>query len=245
MNKPMFTMMDKAYTQKDFAQYMGKNYRAGGSSKDPQRIINTLYKQYVDEMNIGMRENNLEKEYPDFRFLIEEYRDGILLFNLTDQNVWTKAIKDTSGAKEFHERNKEKFMWEERLDASIYTCANLKVAEKVRKMASQNKTDKEILASLNKDTIINVSVESKLFLKEDNAMLDKIWTPGFTPLQDTKGKVLFANIRKIVKPTPKSYAEARGLITSEYQSWLEKQWVDSLKKKYPVSIDKKVFDSIK
>ena len=245
MNKPMFTMMDKSYSQQDFAQYMEKNNRAGGSSKDPQRMINTLYKLYVDEMCIGMRESSLEKEYPDFRMLMEEYRDGILLFNLTDQKVWTKAIKDTSGAKEFHEKSKERFMWDERLDASIYTCANLKVAEKVRKMASQNKTDKEILAALNKDTIINVSVESKLFLKGDNAMLDKIWTPDFTPMQDIKGKVIFANIRKIVKPTPKSYSEARGLITSEYQSWLEKQWVDSLKKKYPVSIDRKVFDSIK
>lgn len=246
MNKTMFSMTDKAFTQKDFAQYMEKNQRSAGQSKDPQRMINTLYKQFVDEMCIGMRESNLEKEYPDFRMLMEEYRDGILLFNLTDQKVWTKAIKDTAGAKEFHEKNKEKFMWEERLDASIYTCANEKTAEKVRKMIKQNKSDKEILSALNKDTIINVSVESKLYLKGDNAMLDKTgWTPGVTANENVKGKIVFANIKKIMKPVPKSYTEARGLITSDYQSWLEKQWVDSLKKKYPVSVDRKVFDSIK
>ncbi|HEY4798156.1 MAG TPA: hypothetical protein VII99_03665, partial [Bacteroidia bacterium] len=96
-----------------------------------------------------------------------------------------------------------------------------------------------------KDTTINVNIESKLYLKGDNAMLDKTnWTPGLTANETVKSKVVFANIRKIVKPTPKSYVEARGLVTSEYQTWLEKDWIETLKKKYPVSIDKKVFDSI-
>jgi peptidyl-prolyl cis-trans isomerase SurA len=93
--------------------------------------------------------------------------------------------------------------------------------------------------------VINVSIESKTFSKGDNALLDKTgWTPGITGNETVKNKVVFANLRKIVKPTPKTYMEARGLITSEYQTWLEKNWIDSLKQKYPVSIDKKVLDSI-
>jgi peptidyl-prolyl cis-trans isomerase SurA len=208
-------------------------------------MVDALYKQYVNETVIGLRESRLEQEYPEFKALMDEYKDGILLFNLTDQKVWSRAIKDTTGAKEFHSKNQDKFLWDERLDASIYTVKDDKTAEKVRKMIKANKSDKEITTALNKDTVINVMVESKLYLKGDNAMLDKTgWTPGVTANENVKNKIMFANIRKVVKPTPKTYQEAKGLITSEYQTWLEKEWIDSLKKKYPVSIDRKVFESI-
>ncbi|MEK6614651.1 MAG: peptidylprolyl isomerase, partial [Bacteroidota bacterium] len=245
LRKPIFILLDKTYTQQDFAMYMEKNYRMAG--KIPaKRMVDALYKPFVEEAVMNTKENRLEQEFPDFRTLMEEYRDGILLFNLTDQKVWTKAIKDTTGAKEYYEKNKEHFMWEDRLDASLYTCKDDKTAEKVKKMIKGSKSDKDILAALNKDTIFIVMIDGKTtFLKGDNAMLDKTgWTPGITANETVKNKVVFANIRKVVKPTPKTYSEARGLVTSEYQTSLEKQWIDSLKKKYPVSIDRKVFDSI-
>jgi peptidyl-prolyl cis-trans isomerase SurA len=244
LNKPLFSLLDKTYTQQDFAAYMEKNYRAVGKMS-PKRMVDAFYKRFVDETCMNTKESRLEQEYPDFKMLMDEYRDGILLFNLTDQKVWTKAIKDTTGAKEYYEKNKDHFLWEDRLDASIYTCKDEKTAEKVKKLIKQNKSDNEILAAVNKDTVINVTIESKLFMKGDNGMLDAHgWNPGITANEPIKGKVVFANIRKVDKATPKTYAEARGLVTSEYQAWLEKEWISSLKKKYPVSIDKKVFDSI-
>ena len=245
LNKPMFTILGKSYTQQDFAKYIEKNYRNAGRVP-AKRVAEVLYKPFVDETILNTREERLEMEYPEFKMLMGEYSDGILLFNLTDQKVWSKAIKDTTGAKEYYEKNKDHFMWEDRLDASIYTCKDEKTAEKVKKMIKANKSDKDIIASINKDTVINVSVDSKtLYLKGDNTMLDATnWNTGIPPNQAVKGKIVFANIRKIVKPTPKTYTEARGLVTSEYQTFLEKQWIESLKQKYPVSVDRKVFDSI-
>lgn len=252
LNKPLFSVLDKTFTQQDFASYMEKNYRKVGKIP-PQRMVDALYKQFVEETCMTLKESRLEEEYPQFKALMKEYNDGILLFNLTDQKVWSKAIKDTTGAKEFHEKNKEKFLWEERLDATVYTCKNEKIAEQVKKLLKKNKSDKEILDAVNKDTT-NVSAESKLFLKGDHAMLDANWTPGITSnqqvitgitsTQKVKNQIVFANIRKITKPVPKSYQEARGLVAGEYQSYLEKQWIDSLKKKYPVTIDQKILDSI-
>ncbi len=241
----MFTLLDKTFTQQDFATYIEKNQRlASGTS--PKRNADAMYRKFVEESTMEYKESRLEKEFPEFKTLMDEYRDGILLFNLTDQKVWTKAIKDTAGAKAYHGMNSGHFMWEDRLDASIYTMKDEKTADKVRKLIKQNKSDKEILAAVNKDTVINLTVESELYLKGENPMLDaKGWTPGVTANEAIKGKLVFANVRKVVKPTPKTYMESRGLVTSEYQAWLEKEWVDSLKKKYPVSVDKKVFDSIK
>lgn len=245
LTKPMFALLDKTYSQQDFANYIEKNHRLVGRI-GTRRIVDALYRRFVDESCINFKEGRLEMEYPDFRILMDEYRDGILLFNLTDQKVWTKAIKDTSGAKEYHAKFKEHFMWEDRADASIFTCKDEKTAEKVKKMLKQDKSDAEILTAFNKDTVRNVSVESKLFLKGENAMVDASgWSIGVTGSETIKGKVVFANVKKVVKATPKTYTESRGLVTSEYQSWLEKEWVNSLRKKYPVAVDRKVFDSVK
>lgn len=242
--KPMFSLLDKTYTQQDFASYMEKNYGmvSGGS---PKGMVDVLYKSFVEETCMETKESRLEQEYPEFKALMNEYRDGILLFNLTDQKVWSKAIKDTTGAKEYHAKNKDHFMWEERVDASVYTCVDEKTAEAVKKLIAKKKSDSDIAKELNNDTVVKFTVESKLFMKGDYSVLDDAaWTPGITATQKLKNKFVFANIRKIVPPTPKTYTEARGLVTSEYQTWLEKEWVESLKKKYAVVVDRKVFDSI-
>ncbi len=244
LTKPLFKVRDKTYTQQDFAAYIEKNSRQVAKT-GPKNMIDALYQLYVEETILATRENSLESEYPEFKMIMNEYRDGILLFNLTDQKVWTKALKDTTGAKEYYEKNKEHFLWDERLDASVFTCKNKKTEEMVRKLLGKNKAESEVVSLVNKDTSMFVFVETKYFLKGENPMLDKLgWTPGVTSSELVKNKIVFANIHKILKPTPKTYAEARGLLVSEYQTGLEKEWVDSLKKKYPVSINKNVFDSI-
>src|SRR6185436_1619277 len=112
------------------------------------------------------------------------------------------------------------FKWDNRLDASIYTVKDEKSADKVKKMIKANKSDKDILAAFSKDTAMHLSIESRLYLKGDNAMLDKTgWNFGVTPNETVKNRVVFANIRKIVTPVPKTFSEARGLVTSEYQTW--------------------------
>ena len=81
--KPMFSLLDKTYTQQDFAQYMEKNFRAVANIS-PKTMVDLFYKKYVDETVMNTKESRLEQEFPDFKMLMEEYRDGILLFNLID-----------------------------------------------------------------------------------------------------------------------------------------------------------------
>ena len=78
-----------------------------------------------------------------------QYKDGILLFDITDQMVWSKALKDTAGLKSFYETHKNEYMWPERCDASIYTCSTKEVAKEVRKMIKEGKANKDILAAVN------------------------------------------------------------------------------------------------
>lgn len=245
-NKPMFNFNDKVYTQTDFADYLAAHQTAR-SKADPKTVIDPLYTQFVDESAIAYEEARLDQKYPEFRALMQEYRDGILLFELTDQKVWSKAVKDSVGAKDFYEKNKNNYMWEERAEATVYTAADEKVAKQVRGLLKKKKTEKEILTEVNKESQLNLSSEARIFNKGENDFVDKNWNPGISAdVIDSKNKkIIIVVVDKLLAPTPKSFNDSKGLVTADYQTYLEKEWINSLKKKYAVTIDKTVLATIK
>ena len=124
------------------------------TKEDSAAYVSKIYKQFVSKAAIDYENSKLETKYPEFNSLMKEYRDGILLFGLTDDKVWSKAVKDTVGLKDFYDKNKQNYMWDERLDATIYTCANEDVAKETHKLMKAGKlTDDEILKEINKTNI--------------------------------------------------------------------------------------------
>jgi len=245
MKKPMFNFNDKVYTQADFANYI-KSHQSKRPKADLQMVVNQFYKQFVDEMAVAYEESRLDQKYPEFKALMQEYRDGILLFELTDEKVWSKAVKDTTGSKEFYEKNKMNYMWEERADASVYTAADEKIAKQVRSLMKKKKSEKEIVAEVNKNSQLNLQVESRIFNKGENEYVDKNWNPGTSAdIKDKDNKTVIVVVHKLLKPEPKSYQDAKGMVTADYQNHLEKEWLEALRKKYPVNIDKAVLSTIK
>jgi len=198
----------------------------------------------VDNACVDYEKSRLDEEYPDFHSLMQEYKDGILLFDLTDKNVWSKAIQDTVGAKAFYEQNKNKYMWNERADASIYTCLNEKIAKEVKKMLKKGDSEKDILAKINKDSQLNLKIESQIYQKKENPLVDANWKQGISDNTTNEKNIVFVDVHKIIKSEPKTYDEAKGLVTADYQTYLENQWVNKLKQKYTVNINKKVLSSI-
>jgi peptidyl-prolyl cis-trans isomerase SurA len=176
---------------------------------------------------------------------MQEYRDGILLFDLMDKKVWTKAVKDSVGLKEFYEKNKNNYLYDERSDASIFSASNQKISDEARKMIAKGKSDKEILEKLNKDSQLNLMIDTKIYTKGENSLVDANWTPGVSATKEADKKFSFVRVNKILKPSPKSLNEAKGAVTSDYQNYLEKAWVDSLKMKYPVVIHKEILSQVK
>jgi peptidyl-prolyl cis-trans isomerase SurA len=244
LSAPMFYLAGKTYTQSEFAKYLESHMTRRAPAAAGQ-IIYENYRNWVDESVISHEESQLDAKYPEFRALMQEYRDGILLFDLMDKKVWSKAVKDTVGLKEFYDKNKNNYLNEERSDASIFSAANSKMAEQARKMISKGKSDKEILEKLNKDSQLNLTIETKIFSKGENALVDANWTPGISADKEADKKVTFVRVNKILQPSPKSLAEAKGAVTSDYQNYLEKSWVEALKKKYPVTIHKEVLAQVK
>jgi peptidyl-prolyl cis-trans isomerase SurA len=165
---------------------------------------------------------------------------------LLEQKVWTAAAKDSAGLEQYYLQHKNEYMWDERVEATIYQCPDEATAKEVRKLAQKNTPDSLIIEKFVIDSIETVSAETSLFLPGQNTNVDNMHkTPGMSDnILGSDGSITFVKLSKIVPPQPKTLKEARGYVISNYQDYLEKQWIDGLRQKYPVKVNAEVFNSI-
>jgi len=242
----IFKLGNENYTQQQFADYL-YTHQTIATNESYELFIKESFDKFVEDEAIAFEDARLEQKYPEFKSLVNEYRDGILLFELTDQKVWSKAIKDTTGLKEFYQLHHNEYMWDDRIDATLITAPTQDGAEKALKLANAGKDGKEIQDALATDSLVKITVVSKKFPKNDNDIIDEIkWKKGVSKIVPTKdGKFGFAIIHALVGPEPKTLSDARGLITADYQNYLEQEWIKDLKKKYTVTVNQDVLSQIK
>ncbi len=130
-SQALFTIKGKPYTVADFLTYVQQNQRARPGA-EPRFIAQQLYDQYVDQSLTEFEKNNLENKYEDYRMLVKEYRDGILLFQLMDEKVWSKAIEDTVGLQKYFTENQSKYQWEDRAQGTVISAASPELLTQAR-----------------------------------------------------------------------------------------------------------------
>lgn len=156
LNKPIFTLKDSIYTQAKFVDFLAnyKNKQKDAVKNEAAKMLaRQLYKEWENHQIIAYEDAHLEQKYPSFAHLLQEYHDGILLFDLTDKMVWSKAIKDTAGLKEFYEKNKNNYMWDERAEVYLISYENDKCKDLFIKAITNNKKQlsiEDILNNINK-----------------------------------------------------------------------------------------------
>lgn len=256
-NKVLFSLGDSAYSQKSFATYL-ESYckRTRSDKKSPDFLNEYLAKalnKFTEEKVVAYEEARLNSKYPQFRYLMNEYHDGILLFDLTDKMVWSKAVKDSAGLAAFYEKHKNNYMWETRADISVFNYSNDKVKDETiklfNKIGQKNYSNNDILKIINAKDSTNLKLaESKLYLQGENETVDKLAFGNTVQnysfnVNPEKKQIMLLN--KIVEPKVKTLQEAKGLVTADYQSELEKAWIEELRSKYKVTINESVFSSIK
>ena len=263
--KVLFTLNRQKYTQSDFALYIERNKTPIDQTKIIS-TINQMYQDWVEKTCINLEDSSLEEKYPEFAALMQEYRDGILLFDLMDQKVWGKAVKDSIGLKQYYELTKDSYKWSERVEATVFTCLNQDVANRVRNLLS-SKSNVSLLSSeelsllslgkgehslsiedlqtvLNYENPLNLQIESAKFSKGDNEHIDaNFYESGLTKNEVNEGVVLFADIYDLLDPTIKTLEEAKGQVISNYQDYLEASWIKELELRYPTTINKEVLNS--
>lgn len=242
---PIFTIGTSVYTISDYADYLSQ-YQFNMLKDNMPKAKKEAYDNFVNKTLLDYEENKLDQKYPEFKTLMEEYRDGILLFELTDQKVWSAAVKDTAGLELFFEQNKVNYQWADRLDAKIYTCANEVIANDVRKLIKNKKISEDsLLRRINKTNPLNLAIKSDKFEKGENAIIDGIvWKKSVTPNIVANNTVVFVKVNAKLNAQTKALNEVRGTVTADYQNKLEKEWIGILKQKYPVQVDDTVFNTL-
>ena len=247
LSKTVFVLDGVKYTQADFLTYLSRSSRRINKKISTSLLVDDAFDSWSENEVVAYENLNLENKYNEFRLLMQEYRDGILLYELTNEKIWSKAVKDTIGLKAFYETNKQNYMWDTRVQAKIINCLNESIANKVYTKLSKGNVDVEkIQAKINKKSSLNMDVKSGLFLKGGNTFVDQVdWTLGVSDPITDNSNVKLVYIESIVPPQVKALEEAKGIITSDYQDFLEKKWMAELKAKFDVKINQYVLGLVK
>ncbi|MAZ55922.1 MAG: peptidylprolyl isomerase [Flavobacteriales bacterium] len=237
--------------QKDFAEYLMKYRNRFSKTTNTKTIIDQFYNTFKEQNILDIEMNNLEYKYDDFRLLIDEYHDGILLFNLSEEKVWNKAIQDTVGLLHFYDENQDKYMWSNRVSARIYSAKDINIRKRVVNYLKRGGDEANLLERINKKSALNLSLEEGVYELGDNSIIDdNIFS---MELNDSKKSdvILIEDsnqiiiILDIIPPSVKPLDQIKGLVISDYQNLLEEKWVDDLKSNYIVSVNDDLFSLAK
>ena len=222
--------VEKSFIRKTRAEY-----------KLPETMNDAAVKAYADA--------HLESKYPELRNLVQEYHDGILLFEVSLREVWDKAAKDTAGLENFFKANKKKYTWEKPHYKGYLIQAkdksSLKAVKAIIKSANPDSIQSYIAQRINCDSVTYVKVQHGLWELGKNSAVDKYgfkaknaeFTPNEAlPIVECVGKKLKA---------PEAWNDEKGKVTTDYQDFLEAAWIKRLREKYPVEIKDAVWQRIK
>jgi peptidyl-prolyl cis-trans isomerase SurA len=232
-NATLFSMAGKAYPVKDFISYVKENQRRINQS--PTQFIQQLYTSYTDFIHGHLLEERIKLQNPDYTWLLKEYYEGILLFDIMEKEVWNKASEDSLGQVRYFWDNAANYKAQERIRGQIFSSSNKSNIEELRALLEKKDTvQAKQFAATNK-----IRKETGSFQKGDRPVLSKIsFTPG-VQVAESNGMNYIVCVEKVLSPGRMTFEEARPSILSDYQAFLEKQWLEQLKKKYPVKINKK------
>lgn len=246
-NQVLFKLEKKEFKIADFVEYI-KNHESAQPFMSEGSYAYQLYDEFVKDTAFAYEDAHLEAKYPEFKLLVQEYHDGILLFDLMDKEVWKKAEMDTAGIKAFYEANKGDYMWGQRVKTILVNVSNPESLPRMEELIREDLAYDSLKAIVKSEGLKGVTVKSPYFQKGDNVDIDETeWVVGtirvIPSTVDKSTKIV--KILDVREPEPKTYREARGVITSAYQTKLENDWLESLKAKYPVTVNEKVLEKIR
>jgi len=247
----LFSLGGEKVSLSEFEDYLRRSSRdrmTMGRNQTPEAVATTLYGKFLDEQTLKYEERQLEKKYPEFKSLMREYEEGILLFEATKILVWDKASQDSVGLASFHTTQPSKYMWGERAQITKYTLdeKGKPYLAKLRKV-SKKKAPTKVLNKINKKAKVLTMSDELLEKEKADALVNLPWAAGTlseVTINERDKSMSFLKIEKIVPPTEKTLKEARGYVVADYQDHLEKQWIEELRNAYKVEINQSVFDSL-
>ena len=248
------TIGDESATVADFVDYLNivkiRNADAGANT-----VIDEQLTSWSDKLLLDYEDARLEAKHDDFRLLMEEYHDGILLFELTDEKVWSKAVKDTAGLEAYHAAHVGDFMWDTRAEVDIFTCADEKAVKAARKAVKKGKDLVAFQRDYNAENGNSITLTSGRFSEGDNTWGDRVLAdaaagalsekaPAFATYEGGGDETVLVHVGAVRSPEPKTLAEARGQVIAAYQDHLEAEWIEALRAGTTVEVNRALLQTL-
>ena len=237
---------DKKINSQLFLNFISSKQKSNIKTKPVTKLVDELYEKFIDEQLMAYYNENLENEFPEFKNVMDEYRDGLLLFDLMEKEIWNRAKNDTIGLQDFFQKNSKNYQWKKRYNVDILSSTDKKIVEKAQKFLAKGKSLDYIKEQLNKDGKVNVMSKSGLY-EEDYDVLSNFQnlSKGVTNIIAKDQYFFVVNVTDIKPAGVKELSECKGKVISDYQQFLENNWVDELKSEFTIKINTDVFSKVK
>ncbi|HOU75490.1 MAG TPA: peptidylprolyl isomerase, partial [Tenuifilum sp.] len=242
-NPTLLVVKGLNYTLSDLLQFIGQNQqKSKGNSL--QSFISSIYTDWVNQTIINFEKSLLPQKYPEFKQLANEYLEGMLLFEISNREVWTKA-SDSVAISTFYENHRDKYTWGEKIYFTVYQTPDSKIAQAFENALKKN-------PAINPDVLIkkwNKKTQRVTYNQQvgfpDNPIISGYtqWNSGIN-ISVQNDKHVVVHINKTTTGEPKELNDCRAEVMADYQQYLEESWIQTLKEKYKVNINNDTYNKL-
>lgn len=205
--------------------------------------------KYTTDQILDMETERLCLEDKELKYLVKEYHDGLLLYELCSTQIWEPAKSDTAGIESYFKLKKKQYAWDApHFSGMIFYCKNAKDVKVVKKILSKQKDDSQWISMIrehfNKDSV-TVRMDKRLFAKGENNNVDAVvFRQKGSEVKPIEGYPYVGFVGKILKKGPAKWTDVSARVIQDYQKNCEDRYVGELRKKYPVVIFEDVLSTI-
>ena len=245
-NENLLTINNMKVSARDFLTYLQKYNQKAITIKPLSKMVAVIYEDFTDEQLNKYYNGNLENEFPEFANVMNEYRDGLLLFDLMEKEIWDKSKTDTLGLHSFYDKNKQNYKWNKRYDIVVVSSTKQDYIKKAQKLLKKGKSVAEIKEALNSGKELEV-IEKEGVFEEGSTLLPKNIEDkkGMTSITKEGEYFFVSRIKNIIPAGQKTFEECEGKVINDYQQYLEENWVSDLKKEFTIKVNQDVFEQVK
>ncbi len=247
LNDKIFSIGTTVYTYEDFAAFLKERQKRAFTAKEKEELLSAFYTEFQEQKLRDFFMQTLEKENKEYASVLTEYRNGLLIFDVMQKMIWEPSKTDSLGLENYFIKNKQNYKWDTRVDAVVYSTADKNVAIKIKALLEESKTEEQIKEALNTEDYISVISTKGIFEMGHPALpqnfksvkgISKIYPPIFhTNTKTEQYNVVL--VKDVLAPSFRDLDGIRGKVMSDYQNYLEEEWMKELKKKYTVKVNKK------
>jgi len=246
LDKTLYTIGDKEVRYNDFAKFIFEKQKLTKKYTVKDRMFVDYYDEFKNNSIKEFYKQKLEEENEEYAAILSEYRNGLLIYDVMEKNIWAVAKNDTIGVQKYYEETKSDYTWKERVDADIISAPKQEVASQVKSLLDEGNNIEEIKKQLNTDGKVNVIIIQGVY-EIDQKELPKNFnaTVGVSEIYKTEDSNVVVNVKEVLTPSTKEFAEVKGLVISKYQVKIEEDWMKELHNKYTVVVNQKALKKVK